>query len=255
MMESLDYVVFDPDHRGNPRYYLRLPGRKKVRIREQYRDENGKITKAFRKAYEAALKADQYEIAPTPRKKSFRWLIDQYLRSSMFRALDDSTQRMRRNILIRFSETAGDLPYKKFRRSDAKASHEKRKNTPAAADNLLKSLRQVFNYALDEDLVSENPCAEIRYRWRSTGHPTWPAEDIDKYRAFWPLGTRQRLALEILIGVGVRRSDCTLLGRQHEKNGWLKFISYKGRKRDPKVIEVPIRKHLREALDAGPTGI
>jgi site-specific recombinase XerD len=168
--------------------------------------------------------------------------------------MEESTQRARKNMLLRFVETAGDLPFRKFRKADVKASHNKRHKTPAAADNLIKALRQVFNYAIGEGLVTENPCTDIRYKWKSTGFHTWIPEEVDQYRAHYPLGTRQRLALEILIGIGVRRSDGARLGRQHEKSGWLKFITYKGRNRTPIVIEVPIRHHLRHALDAGPTG-
>lgn len=34
----LRYCVFDPDPNGNARYYVRKPGRAKIRIREPFED-------------------------------------------------------------------------------------------------------------------------------------------------------------------------------------------------------------------------
>lgn len=80
----LRYLVFDPDPRGNPRYYARkkVGGRyRKVRIREPFDSDPNS---AFMLAYGAALQAldGQGDAAkPTPREDSFAWLWDQYQRS------------------------------------------------------------------------------------------------------------------------------------------------------------------------------
>jgi hypothetical protein len=51
----LTYCVYDPDHRGNARYYVRKPGHKKIRIREKFEDRDGRITPEFMKAYFEAM--------------------------------------------------------------------------------------------------------------------------------------------------------------------------------------------------------
>ncbi|UQR65105.1 hypothetical protein LRP30_07600 [Bradyrhizobium sp. C-145] len=51
----LKYCVFDPDRRGNPRYYVRKPGHKKIRIHQAFEDETGHVTAEFMKAYFEAL--------------------------------------------------------------------------------------------------------------------------------------------------------------------------------------------------------
>jgi hypothetical protein len=38
----LRYCVFDPDPKGNARYYVRKPGRTKITIREPFEDAGGK---------------------------------------------------------------------------------------------------------------------------------------------------------------------------------------------------------------------
>lgn len=109
----LRYCVYDPDPRGNVRYYMRKKGHKKIRIDEKFDDGNGNVTEAFMKAYWAALaKMDDTAIAkkPTPREDTFDWLVDQYFRSDKFQRFDPATQRDKRSVLNRFCETAGALP-------------------------------------------------------------------------------------------------------------------------------------------------
>jgi len=161
---------------------------------------------------------------------------------------------VRRQILNLFCDTAGELPFRKFRRSDLMKSREKRSNTPAAADNFVKALRRLFNWAIEHDLAVSNPAVAIKPMLKSDGWHTWSVEEIEQFRNHFPVGTRPRLALELLLTIGARRSDACELGRQHESKGWLKFTARKNRKRFPTVIEVPIRPELRAALDATPTG-
>ena len=72
----LRYCVFDPDPNGNERYYVRKPGRAKIRIRANFQDASGNITPEFMKAYFDALATlDGVKVPPkTPREKTFFWL-------------------------------------------------------------------------------------------------------------------------------------------------------------------------------------
>jgi hypothetical protein len=53
---------------------------------------------------------------------------------------------------------------------------------------------------------------------------------------------------------GARRSDVVLLGKQHVREGWLKFTQQKHRSRTPVMIECPILLDLQRIIDASPTG-
>lgn len=250
----LRYCVYDPDRNGNARYYIRKAGQKKIRIRERFEDENGNITPEFMKAYWEALAAKPDKPSKALRHETFNWLVDQFYRSEAYTDLEPSTQRLRKNILNRFCDLAGELPYKKYRREDAVRSRDKRKATPAAADNLMKALRRLFGWAQEAGHVELNPIQGVKRLHKSDGWHTWTQKEIAQYREFYPLGTKPRLALEVLINVGARRSDAVRLGRQHEDNEWLKFTAFKNRKKSPVVIEVPIQSALRKALDSTETG-
>src|SRR6516162_4432766 len=95
----LKHCVFDPDPNGNPRYYVRKPGHRKIRIRETFEDAEGNITPAFMKAYFEALDALEGKrgAAPkVPREETFYWLVDKYYRSPKFRNYDPLTQADKR---------------------------------------------------------------------------------------------------------------------------------------------------------------
>ncbi|MDK4714688.1 hypothetical protein [Rhizobium sp. CNPSo 4039] len=103
MKTELRHLVHDPDKRGNDRYYVRIKGRPKIRIRETFKDAKGNITREFMAAYWAAMAALQSEQAPKkpelPREETFNWLFDQYYRSAAFK----NSKLIRRGTSVVFS--------------------------------------------------------------------------------------------------------------------------------------------------------
>lgn len=273
MKTELRYLVHDPDEKGRDRFYVRLKigGRfRKKRIRQPFKDAAGEITQAFMLAYFTALAELRGPVtseeaakpkSPVVREETFNWLFDQYYRSPEFIRLDKATQKDKRSVLSRFAEKAGDHPYKKYRREDMERSQLARKDTPGAADKLVKVLRAVFNWAMKRNpkLMSHNPAVGIAsINNKKGGFYTWTPAEIDIYRAHWPIGTIPRLAMEVMITVGARRSDAASIGPRYEfvRDGqrWLRFTAYKGRNRFPVEIESRLTPELIEALERTPTG-
>ena len=62
--------------------------------------------------------------------------------------------------------------------------------------------------------------------------------------------TKPRLAFDLLLYTGVRRSDAVRLGPQMERDGKLVFSEKKGRSRIVKTHELPILPPLRRSIDA-----
>src|SRR6185312_6954067 len=87
-------------------------------------------------------------------------------------------------------------------------------------------------------------------------------EDVEKYQKFYPLGTKERLWLDVLLYTGPRRGDVVKLGKQHEEmvldpytGKMIKVISFKTEKgRETIEVTIPVLPVLQETLDAGPTG-
>ena len=74
---------------------------------------------------------------------------------------------------------------------------------------MLKALRGLAAFALIERLIDRDPITSHKAaRGKDTGgFKTWPQEYTDAYRKRHPLGTKARVALELLLNVGARCSD------------------------------------------------
>jgi integrase len=70
------------------------------------------------------------------------------------------------------------------------------------------------------------------------------------------VGAKPRLAMWIMLYLGVRRSDTVLIGKKHESRDGLSvtFVQFKGRKRGIKLLTVPILPPLRAILVASALG-
>jgi integrase len=83
---------------------------------------------------------------------------------------------------------------------------------------------------------------------KSKGHPTWTDEQIVQYRAYWPLGTQQRLVMEFALETVSRRGEVVRLGPQHIKNGRIRIERTHG----SEDVDIPVTPELQAACDAMP---
>ncbi len=115
--------------------------------------------------------------------------------------------------------------------------------------------RQLLRWGLEQEHIDTNPARDLTSLEHATaGIHSWTPEEVDQFRQRHQLGTKAHLALHLLLWTGVRRSDVVLLGRQHMRDGWLKFTQQKNRNRRPVVIEIPVLPELQRIIDASPTG-
>jgi integrase len=176
----------------------------------------------FMEQYAAALEREQADRAQVGAAKrtlpgSFSALCVSYYGSPEFRGLKTSTQTVRRNILERFRAEHGHLPLAGLQTSHVRSVIGAKANTPEAANNLLKVLRVVLNFAVSERRIASNPAFGIkRYNSRNPdGHHTWTEGEVAQFAAYHPIGGKARLALELLLSTGQRRSDVVRMGWQH----------------------------------------
>jgi integrase len=134
------------------------------------------------------------------------------------------------------------------------AGRERRAATPAQARNFLDAMRGLFRWALDARLVKLDPTTGVKNpkRQKGDGFRPWTEDDVAAYERRWPVGTRQRVWLDVLLYTGLRRGDAVRLGRQHVRDGVAQLKTEKSRS----TIEVtlPILPVLAATLAAGPCG-
>lgn len=229
-------------------WYVRIDrAAPRIRIRGDYDGEQ------FKAEYLAAIAAAPAMVKPAAAHKgSMQWLVDRWRESSDWHMTAKSTQRQRENILVHVLEKSAGFPFAKVSDSDILAGRERRMKTPFAANNYLKTMRALFGWAKEAKLVNINPAAEVAFLSRKTGgHEPWTAEDVARYAARWPLGTRQRIAMEVLLWTGLRRGDAVRLGRQHIGGDGVARLKAE---KTATALYIAIPAPLREAIDAGPVG-
>jgi integrase len=168
--------------------------------------------------------------------------------------LSAATRRQRDNIFVRMLETAGHEPYARITTATILAGKERRAETPAQARNFLDAMRGLFRWALKVGLVKSDPTIGVNNPKRKSGDgfPAWTEGDVAAYEARWPIGTRQRVWLDVLLYTGFRRGDAVRLGRQHVRD---RVASIKTEKSGFALgVEIPILPVLAETLAAGPCG-
>jgi integrase len=152
--------------------------------------------------------------------------------------------------------TFNDFPLSKMSPHDIEVLRDRKIHTPEAANGRLKAARQVCKFgAKNQKYLKINIARDVEYfHTGSTGFHTWTIEEVQQFEARHPIGTKARLAFALLLFTGQRRSDVIRFGRQHMRNGLLTFTQFKGRKKKPKRLILPVLPVLREIIDASPCG-
>lgn len=242
----LKYVTIDRSE-GLVRYYLRLPGQKKVRLPGKLGDP------VFMSAYQAAIggiaipRRPDGTVAKGNSRGTMAWLVDEYLRSATFKGLAPATQGARRNILKVMLRTAGDVRVADIGEEEIRAARDRRSETPAAANTFLKAMSHLFAFAIEYKHATKNPVDGVtRLSSKTTGHHTWTEAEINRFLDHYPVGTMAHLCLCIMLYTGVRVSDAAVMGRQHINKGWISFRAQKNRVE----VDMPVAPELQRAIDA-----
>jgi integrase len=238
------YVHGYLDRHGKPRHYLRRPGRKEIPL------PGMPWSPEFMEAYAAAMNHAAPIIIGAKRSApgSVAEAVARYLSSGAFAGLARSTQAMRRAILQRFRDEHGEKRIRKLEPEHVARLLAKLK--PYAQRNMRKTLRGLMAFAVVDGLIDVDPTADVKLAAvkDTGGFETWPLTFIEQYRSRHALGTRPRLALELLYGTMASRNDVVRLGRQHVQ---AELLSYRrGKTANP--VDIPVLPELRAAIDAMP---
>lgn len=243
---------------GKVTWVVRIGKGPRTRLRAAY----GMIE--FDAQYQAALGGEAPAGGPARvLATSLQWLWDSYRETGAWTGLALSTRRQRENIMLHVLAQSGAKPYAAIRDEHVAAGIDRRSQTPAAARNFLDTMKGLFRWAKARKHVKVDPTAGVEgpKRKKSGGFPAWTREDVEAYRRRWPLGTRQRVWLDVLLYTGPRRGDAVQIGRQHVKkitnpDGSISRIATFRTEKSGELVTVtmPILDVLWRTLEIGPTG-
>lgn len=245
-MRKPAYVSSYRDRHGVLRWRFRRPGYPQSQTRELFGSEKWW---AWYAAADAATKLEIGASRTVP--GSFNAVVVAYYASADYKRLGKVTQATYRNILDRFRTAAGALPVAKIEAKHVRTWLDNRADRPAAANTLLKVLRAVMRFALDRGMVKSDPTFGVRpLKNKSDGHHTWTEAEIAKYEARWPLGTRERLAFDLLLYTAQRSGDVRQMGRQHVHDGHVTVRQEK----TGQPLEIPMHPRLVASIAAFNSG-
>jgi integrase len=150
-------------------------------------------------------------------------------------------------------KASGAVPCRKIKGSDIAAGRDSRSPTPAQARSFLDTMRGLFRWAVEAGHVTTDPTIGVKNPREAAGEgfPIWTEADIDAYQERWPVGTRERVWLDVLLYTGLRRGDAVTLGRQHVRGGIATLRTEKSQ--HTITVSLPILPVLAKTLNAGPT--
>lgn len=241
------YVYRERTRHGRWVFYFRRGKGRRIRLPDD------PASPEFDEAYRAALAGE----TPGPRREqaspqSLRWLVERYRESAAWRQLSPGTRRQREAIFLRAIRQANNPPFAAVTRAHIQGVMDKRADArPASANTFLKAMRGLFAWAVRNGHVGQDPCAGVeRVKYSSDGYAPWTREDVRAFCDTHPVGTKARLAMELLLLTGLRRSDVVRVGRQHLNGDELAIRTAKTG--TPVTMRLPAS--LLELIDATPTG-
>jgi integrase len=229
-------------------FYFRQKGGPRIRL------PNHPWSPEFMAAYAEALKGLSVKPKGTHAiaAGSVEAALIRYYQSAMWTDdIGEESRKYRRPILEQFRDKYGAIKMRAIQRSHIQTVISLRK--PAAQGNWMRSLRGFFKFAMSENIISVNPTADViqSKRIKTDGFRPWTEGDVKAYRARYPLGTRERLAMEIMLNLGVRVSDARRIGPANIVGNVLTdFQPQKSARRGGFKINVPVNPELRRAIAA-----
>jgi integrase len=233
---------------GKVVWYVRIGKGPRTRLRVEFG------TPEFDTAYQAAVSGTPRPKRGAPANGTLAWLVERYRETTAWTTLSEATRRQRENIFKHVLESAGQQPFARITSASVLAGRDRRSATPAQARNFLDAMRGLFRWALETRLVRTDPTANVKNpkRPKGDGFRPWTEKDVGAYERRWPIGTRQRVWLDVLLYTGLRRGDAVRIGRQHIREGVTQIKTEKS----GFTIEVtlPILPVLATTLAVGPCG-
>lgn len=262
------FLYSEKTQHGTIRYrFIRERGAKKITIKGLPGEA------AFESRYNYLLNGgDQDELLLKEKKKrrsrhqegTWADLVDQFMlyldREVQRGEYAEGTRNTYAGILRQTTRVLGSVAVADFTRADIQNILRKLAPSRARHNNMLKAIRAVFRYAVEQtSLVEEDPTQGVKYKSIQTnGHKEWSVSNLRQYLSFHKPGSTAYLALVLLLHTACRRSDLVKLGpgNLHEIDGdfFLEFQQQKKGEDRGSDVSVPVDQDFIDLLNMTPTG-
>jgi integrase len=228
------------------------------RLRRYFRKRGGKRvalpglpgSAEFMEAYQAALSEAPHTNYAGHATGTMGWLVIEFCRSAEFSNLKPSSKRTYKSILDKLRDAHGhrlvrDLQTPKAR----KLIEDIGVKRPAMANVTRAVLRRLMEHAIALGCRHDNPFDKVP-KYRLGTHHTWTDDEIAQYEKRWSIGTRERLAMSLLLYTGQRGGDVVRMRRSDIRKGVIRVLQQKTAKDEDDYLLIPIHPVLQRAMRA-----
>ena len=235
---------------GKAVWYVRVGQGPRVRLVHPYG------TAEFWRDYRDALDGKPVATRKGPAPGTFSWLVARYVESAEWSELKPGTRKQRHSFYRMAEKTSGDVAVRTIGRKSILAGRDRRRDRPFSANNFLKAMRGLFRWAIGAGHAKADPTDGIKLlgMGERAGFHAWTEEEVSRFEARWPIGTRERLALDILLYTGLRRGDASRLGPPHVRQTRAGPEFTIRTEKTGIVVVAPILPALAASIAAAPTG-
>lgn len=189
--------------------------------------------------------------ATTARRGTVGELFDRYYQSPEWLGHAESTNLSQRPLIEKVRAIIGHMPARELGYAEATSLLAHYANRPSQGNKVKKVMHAIWKEGERWGLVPSNPWKLVRrHKERRGGYPTWTAAEVQAFRDHWPVGTQQRLALELNIVLGQRRGDVHRIGPANVQDGYIELVQQK----TGKAVAVPLSAELEAIIAATQTG-
>ena len=266
---EFQFLNIQRDRNGVPRYpYFRRNGR---RWRLPGTWPQNPPSEEFMAAYRCLLAETSSPTAVTASvadrrefpRGSFGRLVNDYLESGEFRKkLKPRTQAEYRRVSETLAARHGDKPVRLLEKRHIRKIRDEKADTPGAANTILRMLKILLNFAVEDGLINGSPAAKMKElpigEWRAwtddecaAFEKRWASGTMQRRAKRWASGTMQRRAYALGLFTGQRLSDLVLMERAHRKDGAIRVVQSK----TGVELWIPEHRELTAELARGVTGI
>ena len=233
---------------GKAVWYVRINKGPRIRLRAVFGSPE------FEAEYRAAISGTPRPPKGAPAAGTLAWLMERHRETAAWCALSPATRKQRENIYKQVLASAGSRPFARITADAIVAGRERRAGTPHQARHFLDAMRGLFRWAVKAGHANADPTAGVDNppRAKGDGFLPWTEEHVAAYQRHWPIGTKERVWLDVLLYSGLRRGDAVRYGRQHVHNGVGRMKTEKSGFTVTAVV--PVLPVLAETLAVGPCG-
>jgi integrase len=254
---NLPFVDVQRDRQGRPRFcYFRRGGRRwrlpGLAYSQEFMEEYWRLiaqTEPATGAVDRPIDRRQYG------RGTFGALVNDYLSSGDFkRRLKPSTQSEYRRVSEALAARHGDKPVKRIEKRHVRKMRDEKADTPGAANTVLRMLKILLNFAVEDGLLSFSPAAKMKElpvgEWRA-----WKDDECASFEKRWAHGTMQRRAYALALYTGQRLSDLVAMTRADRNHGATRVLPSKTGKGEEDQYWIPEHRELTAELARGVAGI